>query len=58
MQGSNLTVHIPCTQTALEASEFSQGVPSAAIGSRIAKKFCSAERHTSWQGVTPFTMKF
>ena len=54
-----LTVHIPCTQIALEESTLLHGVPSATTAFRITIiKFFSAERQTSWLGVTPSTMKF
>jgi len=43
---------------ALGELELSHGVPSSTTGSRIAKKFCSTEMHTSWQGVTPVTIEF
>ena len=51
-------MHVPCTQTALEESGLSHGVPSSATGSRITKILCSADLHTSWQGVTPRTIEF
>ena len=58
MQACYLTVHTPCTQIALGELKLSHGVPSSTTGSRIVKKCCSTEIHTSWQGVTPVTIEF
>ena len=51
-------MHLPCTQIALGESDILHEVPSSVTDFRIANNFSSAEMQTSWQGVTPVTIKF